>query len=415
MNINVQSEIGELECVIIHTPGKEVEDMTPQSAERALYSDILNLSVVSREYSQFVGVLKKAAKVLEVRELLTEVVSNDTAKNQLLDRICLNEQVECIKDFLMDLHPREVAKYLIEGIPLEKDTLTKFVSSEKYSLQPLHNFFFSRDAAFVFNCRVVIARMASRVREREALIMETIFSYHPLFKGVEISNPLNQTDGNFIEGGDVLVGAKNILLIGIGKRTNTRGIDFVIDSLKNYLDKFYVLVQELPPSPESFIHLDMVFTILDHNYCMIYSPVILNPSKFKTIKMCVENGKVISISEEENLLRILNNLGFEYKPIFCGGDKDSWIQEREQWHSGTNFFALSPGRVIGYGQNVYTIEALQKNGFEIIDALDIIDEKTDLNSYQRCVVTIDGSELSRGGGGCRCMTLPVFRKPSSTS
>ena len=411
----MQSEIGELESVIIHTPGKEVEDMTLQSAERALYSGILNLSVVSREYSQFAGVLKKATKVFEVLDLLTEVLGNNTAKNQLLDRICMNEQVECIKDFLMDLHPRDAAKFLIEGVPTKKNTLTKFVGGEKYSLQPLHNFFFSRDAAFIFNRQVVIAGIASQVREREALIMETIFSFHPKFKGVEISNPLTQFNGNFIEGGDVLVGAKDILLTGIGKRTNTKGIDFVIETLKNYKDRFYVLVQELPPSPESFIHLDMVFTFFDQNYCMIYSPVILNPSKFKTIKIYVENGKVVSISEEENLLRVLNILGFEYKSIFCGGDKDSWIQEREQWHSGTNFFALSPGKVVGYWQNVYTIEALQKNGFEIINARDIINAKADLNTYKRCVVTIDGSELSRGGGGDWCMTMPLLRKPFSIS
>ena len=411
MNINVQSEIGELEAVIIHTPGKEVEDMTPQSAERALYSDILNLSVVSREYAQCVGVLRRTAQVYEVRELLTEVLQNELARDRLLEKICQNEPVECIKDFLKDLPPKNLAKLLIEGVPMEKNTLTKFISGERYSLQPLHNFFFTRDAAFIFNQQVVIARMASQVREREALITETIFTYHPLFRGAEISNPLIQANGNFIEGGDVLVAAKDVLLIGIGKRTNTQGVDFVVENLKKYHSKFHVVVQELPLAPESFIHLDMVFTLLDQNYCMIYPPVILNPSNFKTIKISVDNGNVVSISEEENLLRVLHQLGFDYKPIFCGGEKDPWIQEREQWHSGANFFAISPGKVLGYGQNVYTIEALNQNGFDVIDAKDIISAKTNWASVKKCVVTIDGSELSRGGGGCRCMTMPVLRKP----
>jgi arginine deiminase len=99
------------------------------------------------------------------------------------------------------------------------------------------------------------------------------------------------------------------------------------------------------------------------------------------------------------------------EPLFCGGRTDRWLQEREQWHSGANFFALAPGQVIGYGRNENTIAELLGAGFEVVSAGDVIDGKADLDQMGRCVVTIDGSELARGGGGCRCMTMPIGREP----
>ena len=418
--VNVQSEIGKLNGVIIHTPGEEVENMTPENAERALYSDIINLSIAREEYKQIKGVLSKLTKTFEVKDLLCNILKDEKIKAEVLNRI---EKIEpfigeeapkgSLKEQLMEEDAENLSRILIEGVEMVKDNLTKYLSKDWFAMRPMHNLLFTRDASMSINNEVLIGRMANAIRDRESVIMRSIFDFTPEFKTSTLSLPA--TPGatsriQTIEGGDVLVAREDILVIGNGARTSTQAIDLLMyEFIRRKSEKTqHIIVQQLPHSPESFIHLDMVFTLLDRDKCMVFEPLIMNPGSYQTVHIKIQNGKLLGIRSEKNLLSALKKLGMDLEPVLCGGT-DDWNQEREQWHSGANFFAVGPGQVLGYARNNYTMEAMNNAGFEIIKANDVLADKIDLEKAGKYVITIDGSELPRGGGGARCMTMPINR------
>ncbi len=410
--LTVQSEVGRLEAVLLHYPGAEVENMTPGNAQRALYNDILNLSIAQKEYDQLLGVLHKTSNVFKVSDLLTQLLEQAELRTDLIRKICEMEQATGYEEELLSLPAAVLSRVLIEGLPLRVETLTDFLREEYYALPPLYNFYFTRDPSAVIGHHSLVCKMANKVRARESFIMEAIFKSGILGAIPVISIPeLTRDQPNvMIEGGDILVADEHILLIGNGSRTSTEGIDFLV---KQYCrlgpGRKHVIVQQLPHSPESFIHLDMVFTMLDRDKAMVYKPLIKNNSPYQTVHIEIEDGKVVKISSVSSILSALRTLGVDVKPIVCGGKADEWDQEREQWHSGANFLAVAPGQVLSYARNIHTLEELDKNGFEVITAKEVIEGKRELSSMGNCVITINGSELPRGGGGPRCMTMPLRR------
>ena len=413
LQINVQSEIGKLDAVLLHRPGAEVENMTPNNVQRALYSDILNLSIAQKEYEQLSGVLSKVAKVYEVQCLLEKVLEQPAARVELLQRVCKTEDVMSYFDELVGMSSKELARVLIEGLPARINTLTAYFRNEYYALYPLYNFYFTRDAAVTVGNQALICHMANKVRQRESFIMDAIYRNSGVFECKTIDANLIDNPQVIMEGGDILIAREDILIIGNGVRTTPQGIDFMIERLRSNCPRrrYNVIVQQLPCEPESFIHLDMVFTLLDHDKCMVFKPLITLANQYQTVHITIDDGVVTSIRPVSGILSALKKMGMDLKPIVCGGS-DEWDQEREQWHSGANFFAFAPGKVISYARNVHTLEELSKNGFEVVRAEDFIAGSADATVYGEspCVVTIDGSELPRGGGGARCMTMPLSRR-----
>lgn len=414
LKINIQSEIGKLNAVLLHSPGAEVENMTPKMAQRALYSDILNLSIAQKEYEQLYGVLSMVSNVYDVKDLLIKVLDNDKEREALIGRICVSEQVTDYFDSLMDMSSKKLTQVLIEGLPAKINTLTSFLNDEFYALFPLYNFYFTRDASVTIGNTALVSKMASKVRMRESLIMDSIYKGSGAFE-CDIINAYDFQPGNnevFMEGGDILIAREDIILIGNGLRTSSQGIDLLISQLAKMSPegKKHVIVQQLPSSPESFIHLDMVFTLLDTNKCMVFEPLILDNNQYQTVHITMDNGKVTKIKSVPNIVTTLKRLGMDLEPVICGGQADEWDQEREQWHSGANFFAIEPGKVISYARNVHTLNELSNHGFEIIPSNEVISGKKSIKGNKKCVITIDGSELPRGGGGARCMTMPLSRR-----
>ncbi len=413
IKINVSSEIGRLDAVLLHPPGAEVENMTPRNVQRALYSDILNLSIAREEYRQLQGVLSKVADVYIMDDLLAKVLDNPESRTGLLQRICVSEDATDYYGLLLDMPSRTLAKVLIEGLPARIDTLTAFLKNEYYALYPLYNFYFTRDAAVTIGGSALVCRMANKVRMRESYIMDAICRSSGVFdcKVVDANDFQPQNSPIMMEGGDIIVAREDILLLGNGCRTSSQGIDFMIERFRREHDKgrYHVIVQQLPSEPESFIHLDMVFTFLDRDKCMIFEPLILGDNQYQTVHITISDGKVSKITSAPDILTVLRRLGMDLEPVVCGGP-DEWDQEREQWHSGANCFAFAPGKVITYARNIHTLEELDRAGFSVVSADDVISGKVHVDGDGQYAVTVAGSELPRGGGGARCMTMPLSRR-----
>lgn len=408
--ISNYSEIGKLNTVIIHRPGVEMEKMTPETAQEVLFDDILSLDLALSEHRQLSGVLNQVCEnVLDFEELLTDVLGDERVKLNLLQDVCNLYRHNDLVDDLMALPAAELSRQFFEGTRLEKNTLERYLSPSRHAIPPLPNAFFTRDAVMCVYDKAVIGSMAHRVRLTEALLLKSIFNNHEKLsgQGFYFDGTQKKHEDVTIEGGDLLVIRDDLLVIGYSERTSPGAIDRIAQEMSANMDNLHVIAVKLPKS-RATIHLDMIFTMLDTDVAMIFEPLITGAGKCQAFHMDCSRGKINKINEFSGLPKALRDFGMELDFVHCGGD-EPFAQEREQWTSGANFFTFAPGQIIGYKHNLATMQALSQAGFEIIDAQQIISEKIKLEANQKVAVAMEGSELSRGGGGCRCMTLPVHR------
>ncbi len=411
IRIGLDSEIGTLDTVVVHTPGQEMENMTPDTAAEVLYDDILSLRLALGEHRQLKGVLEQVAQVLELKDLLRDVLESDQIRGALVNELCRLYHCPELIDALVELPSRELAGRLIEGTPKKSVSLEKFLDPSRYAIPPLPNTFFTRDATMCLNNRVIIGSMAYKARVAEALLLKAIFKHHPRVEsaGFYFDGTDNRDSEVTIEGGDLLVIRRDLVVIGYSERTSVAGIDQLMRSIAARGPVRNFVVVEIPKT-RATIHLDMIFTMIDRDKCVVFPPLITGGHRSRAFHCRFDDPEQATIREYDGVLPALADLGVDLAPIACGGS-DEFLQQREQWASGANFFAFGPGRILGYAHNEHTLGALSDAGFNVARGEDIIAGRREMGPEERIVVSIDGAELSRGGGGCRCMTMPLARKP----
>ncbi len=403
MNLQLNSEFGKLKAVITQRPGREIERLTPSNTSELLFEDVPYLEGMQKEHDEFTNLIKNSvgAQVYRLRDLLTEVLFDQQLKIDLFETtLKKSDSAFLVDDILARYSTAECTSMLIAGIKVKelkkkiKGTSINKLEDEGYIINPSPNLYFMRDPAAVVQDGVICSHMKFSGRQGESSLLKTIFENHPDFK--EIFNPVypaNVTGDDIptIEGGDIIVLSDKALAIGCSERTDEKAIELVAGQIlnKSTVERIY---QVDLPAKRNFMHLDTVFTIIDENLIVTYPDAMSS-----ILQTCVyrkegedEHGEPILNKEcvNESIISVLQK-EIPYMEIVETGDGNPDFASREQWYDGANVFAISPRRVISYNRNKYTNRALRAAGVEVIET--------------------SSSELSRGLGGPRCMTMPLWR------
>jgi arginine deiminase len=406
MAVHVSSEIGRIKEVVVHAPGAELYAVTPSTRKDYLYDDIVDVLQAEREHRRFVAVLERFCNVHYVSDLLTEVLSEESTRQDMIGDTLDIVPSEPLARELQKLSPSELVRTLIEGKEEAPGLLTKTLNEPGYILPPLPNLFFTRDVAMGINDHVMIGSMRYGVRWTEEIIMKTIFRTNPKVAncGILYDGSLEHRMNYTLEGGDVHPLRDDTLMIGFSERSTPAAIDNLASLLFKSTSVENIIIV-IMPGEESAIHLDMIFTQVDRDLCVAYPPHFMGPERLP-ILLWKKGAK--TLREMPDIFHALDECGLHMEPILCGGHRRI-TQEREQWSSGCNFFALRPGLVLSYSRNEATLEEMQKTGFRTVKASDFLDRKESIREDERAVIAFEGGELVRGGGGPRCMTCPIQR------
>lgn len=427
IQLSVFSETARLRQVVVHNPGPEVDLMVPGMMEKLLFDDILHGDLARYEHGQFRQVLAKVAdEVLDIQDLFTEALQEERVKRAFLED--LRALVGLPEDtclLLNDMSPSDVARSVIGGLPWDDmPGHTRWEEEFDYRVRPIPNLLFMRDPASVIGDGYSVNSMATWAREREPLILSYVFRHHPrlkhhtdhdkwfdqvtpLVRG-EIKAPVS------LEGGDILVLSHKVLAVGCSERTQADAIHQLAESLRAHHAEdnasFDHLLMVLMPSKRSAMHLDTIFTRTSEDECLVFPPYFREGSRELLNVTSIDlRHKELRMSTGPSLLKSLKKLGIDLKPIACGGD-DPIMQQREQWTDGANAFCLAPGVITSYGRNIATATALDRAGYHVVTAQEVLTDPTlDLLDGGKYLVQIQAGELSRARGGPRCMTMPLAR------
>lgn len=408
MDINVSSEIGHLQGVIVHTPGHEVSLVNPELKDELLFDDIIFEEDARGEHLDMLEVFKAAmpsdGKVIEIVDLFQEVFQQQDAGAYFIEQLVKEfpeKNLHVIEKELGKLDPDDLITFVIQGY-LKK--------SKGFTLNPSPNLLFTRDLAAVVGNSIIVSRAAKKARLRESLLMETLVQFHPLFSSVR-DNAIRISGQQSIEGGDVLVVSDKLVLIGMSERTSFSGLMKGTEGLLNRGVETVLAVDI--PKQRSSMHLDTIFTFANSSECIAFPPAIMEQEN--NVVALFKDGDAIKSESRSSLKTALEeSTGSEFNFIKCGGENRT-NQFREQWTDGANIFALAPGIILGYERNTNTFNTLVDNGYDLMTQFEFVEEYSDKDfdptAEQKIAISFQGHELCRGRGGARCMTMPISRKP----
>jgi arginine deiminase len=429
--IHIESEIAQLERVLVHRPGREIARMTQHELEDLLFDDILSPGLAQREHDLMVEILHgSGAEVLDVQSLLHEALVNAPAdaRHELVDRCCQQVGLGGVAEVMRDWEPDRLTDALISGLrwieieggPRSLARLRREAADEwALALPPVPNIMFMRDPCFAVGERVVVGRMATAARAREPLLVSFALVYggtlpedRLLFRDIDAH--LHPTLRR-LEGGDVLVLSESVLFIGCSERTSAQTIERLAnEALFDALPKLERINVALMPAQRSVMHLDTILTHIDDHLFLGHAPLICAGDRALGVAR-LERGQPPHLIENATIEDVLREeLGGEVEVVPCGGD-DPLQQEREQWTDGANALCMSPGHILLYERNTHTVAALREHGFGETDMhlVQPPEQRKELiaegRNRRRNVFSFAGSELSRARGGGRCLTMSLCR------